>query len=113
MGRYLLAVHLDEDRPPMDPERQRRAHADTGVLNRRMQEAGALVFAAGLMPAGHAEVVDATGDRPVVTAGTAVTGPRRLGGFWIVEAPDDECARAWAHEASVACNEPVELRPFR
>jgi len=113
MGRYLLAVHLDEDRVPMDPERQRRAHADTGVLNRRMEDAGALVFAAGLMPADHAEVLDATGDGLVVTTGTAVTGPRRLGGFWIIEAPDEERARAWARAASEACNEPVELRPFR
>jgi hypothetical protein len=111
--RYLLAVHLDEEREPMAPDRQRRAHADTGDLNRRLQEAGSLVFAAGLMPADRAEVVDATGGGLRITAGTAVSGPRRLGGFWIIEAPDDERARAWAREASEACNEPVELRPFR
>lgn len=113
MPRYLLSVHLDEDREPMTPERQRRAHEDTGVLNRRMQDAGALIFAAGLMPADRAEVVDATGGRHLVTAGTVVEGPRRLGGFWIIEAQDDEQARTWAREASEACNEPVELRPFR
>jgi hypothetical protein len=113
MPRYLLSVHLDEQREPMTPDRQRRAHSDTGTLNRRMQDDGVLVFAAGLMPPDHAEVLDATGGGLHVTAGTAVSGPRRLGGFWIIEAPDDERARAWAREASEACNEPVELRPFR
>ncbi|MDP5095034.1 MAG: hypothetical protein NWQ12_04130 [Candidatus Nanopelagicales bacterium] len=46
----------------------------------------------------------------VASAGPYVAGPRRLAGFWILEAPGAETAREWAIEASGACNEPVELR---
>jgi hypothetical protein len=113
MATYLLSVHLDAERPPMTPARQEQAYRDTGVFNQGLREIGALVFAAGLVPADEARVIDATGPSPITTPGTFIAGTRRLGGFWIVTAPDDATAEGWAHEASVACNEPVELRAFR
>jgi hypothetical protein len=36
-----------------------------------------------------------------------------VGGFWIIEAPDLDAALAWAAEATVACQAPVEVRPFQ
>jgi hypothetical protein len=52
------------------------------------------------------------GESVVESDGPYAAGPRRIAGFWILDAPDAETARAWAIEASAACNEPVELRAF-
>lgn len=46
----------------------------------------------------------------VHAAGTASPEGAQLGGFWIVEAPDEAAARTLAGEASYACGQPVELR---
>ena len=110
MGHYFLAVHADDERPAMSAERQEQAWADTGVFNQRMRERGALVYANGL--ASDSLVIDATGESVVASVGPYASGPRRLAGFWILDAPDAEMAREWAIEASTACNEPVELRAF-
>ncbi len=110
VAHYLLAVHSDDDRAPMSTERQEQAWADTGRFNGRMRELGALIYANGL--ANDSVVIDATGGNPQVRSGSYVTGPQRLSGFWILDAPDAETAQTWAIEASAACNEPVELRPF-
>lgn len=108
MAHYFLAVHSDGERPAMSAERQEQAWADTGDFNRRMRDVGALVYANGI--ASESVVLDATGAHTVELPGPYAAGPRRLSGFWIFDAPDPETARAWAIEASAACNEPVELR---
>ena len=71
---------------------------------------GALVYANGIVS--DSLVIDARGESVAASVGPYVPGPRRLAGFWILEAPDAETAREWAIEASGACNEPVELRAF-
>ena len=112
MPRYLFSVNHEDGEVLMTPERQQRAWDDTGAFNDRLEGLGALVFAGGLVPVDRAYVVDNRDDAGSVTAGPAIDATRRLGGFWIVDAPDDATAEAWAHEASKACNEPVEVRPF-
>lgn len=94
----------------MSAERQEQAWADTAAFNQRMREQGALVYANGI--GRDSIVIDARGESVVESVGPHTTGPRRLAGFWILDAPDAETARAWAIDASAACNEPVELRPF-
>ena len=94
----------------MSAERQEQAWADTGAFNQRMREQGALVYANGI--ASESLVIDAGGEAVIESVGPYTSGPRRLAGFWILEAPDAETAREWAIEASAACDEPVELRPF-
>lgn len=113
MPRYLFAVHHDDGVATMSPERQEQAWRETGAFNDRLEERGALVFAGGLALVDRARVIDDRDGAGRVTPGPAIEATRRLGGFWIVEAPDDATADAWAHEASRACNEPVEVRPFR
>ena len=35
------------------------------------------------------------------------------GGFWVIEAVDLDAALGWARKATVACEGPVEVRPFQ
>jgi len=110
MTHFLFAVYVDDARVPMSAERQRQAWDDTGAFNDRLRELGALVYANGLQQAGN--IVDATTDQVVVTPGLYISGPQRLGGFWIVDFPDEQTALRYAEEAALACNEPVEVRAF-
>nr|WP_282442184.1 YciI family protein [Micrococcus luteus] len=99
-------------------EAMQAAFARVEAFNAMLQNSGAFVGAGGLTPPEEAVVVDATAaqDPSEVTAvrqdrdGTLAEGSMQLGGFWIVEAPDDAGARALAGEASYACGQPVELR---
>jgi hypothetical protein len=36
-----------------------------------------------------------------------------MGGFWVIEAADLDAALEWARQAAIACDGPVELRPFQ
>jgi hypothetical protein len=47
------------------------------------------------------------------SAGPFAESQEQLGGFWVIKAPDLDAALAWAGEATVACQAPVEVRPFQ
>lgn len=112
MAHYLFAVHHDMNAPKMSPEREQRAYAETGAFNRKMMDVGAFVYANGITGPEAAVLVDNTGEVPRITDEMYIPGSRYLGGFWILDIPDDETAKEWALEASRACNQPVEVRRF-
>ncbi len=112
MTQYLLAVHHAGAFPDMSREEWLQSFADTGALNDKMQEAGAFVFAGGLLPAESATVVRQSGGEILVTDGPYTETKEHLGGFWIINAADLDEALAWARQATVACRLPVEVRPF-
>ncbi|MGZ4725412.1 MAG: YciI family protein, partial [Ilumatobacteraceae bacterium] len=77
------------------------------------QEKGAWVFAGGLHPASTSTVVRVTNGDVLTSDGPFAESKEQLGGFWIITAPDLDAALAWAREATVACQAPVEVRPFQ
>ncbi|HVC15478.1 MAG TPA: YciI family protein [Acidimicrobiales bacterium] len=121
MPQYLLSVHgagSDYDLPAgkfggyASAEEADAAMAATGVFNQKLVDEGRFVFAGGLRPASTATVVDATGDKPVLTDGPYLETKEWIGGFWIVEAPDLDVALELAAEGSRASRGAVEVRPF-
>jgi hypothetical protein len=113
MTQYLLTVHMVEGAPEPSPQEMQKAYADVDTLNTQIQAAGAWVFAGGLHPPTIATVVRASGEELVVTDGPFVAGKEHVGGFWIIDVADLDAALAWAGKATVACNAPVEVRPFQ
>jgi hypothetical protein len=111
MTQYLLAVH-HADAFPLPPEELRQSLADTGAFNAKLTEAGAFVFAGGLLPAESATVVRQSGGDFMITDGPYTETKEHLGGFWIISASDLDAALEWAKLATVACRVPVEVRPF-
>jgi hypothetical protein len=91
----------------------REAFAATDVFNDKLQDSGAFVFAGGLRPAESATVVRRSGDDFLLTDGPFTETKEHLGGFWIISAADLDEALDWARQASTACREPVEVRPFQ
>jgi len=82
------------------------------ALNDRLQADGRIVFAAGIAGPADSVVVDARSGDAVVTDGPVVDAAEYVAGFWVLELPDLESARAVAAEASTACNRAIELRPL-
>jgi len=113
MTQYMLSVnHVEGEEMPGGEDLQ-RVFDDVDRFNTELQEAGAWVFAGGLMPRETATTVDSTGAEPVVTDGPFAEAKEWLGGFWVIEAPDLDAALAWARKGSAACQGPVEVRPFQ
>ena len=89
-------------------------YADVDAVNDEIKAQGAWVFAGGLHPANTATTVRvAATARCCSTDGPFAETKEQLGGFWVIEAADLDAALAWAAKATVACQAPVEVRPFQ
>ena len=114
MTQYLLSVHgTGNEAEEMTDEVMQSAYARVDVFNTELEEAGAWVFAGGLHPADTATVVASVGGEVMTTDGPYLESKEHLGGFWVIEAADLDAALAWASKATVACDNPVEVRPFQ
>lgn len=113
MTEYLLSVHGDENAPAPAPEDMQRMFKAVDEFNAEVQASGAWVFAGGLCPASTATVVRVADGETLTTDGPYMETKEQLGGFWVVDLPDLDAALALAAKASVACENPVEVRPFQ
>jgi hypothetical protein len=113
MTQYLMAVGMREDEEPWDPAEMKKSMDAVDALNQTMMDEGVWVFAGGLHPANLATVVREHNGEILVTDGPYVEAKEHIGGFWVIEAPDLDAAIGWASKATVACQRPVEVRPFQ
>jgi hypothetical protein len=115
MTQYLLSVwHDDEYELDFTTDDMQRIGPKVEALNGEMEAAGAWVFGGGLNPASSATVLQATtGGDVSMTDGPYAETKEQMGGFWVVEATDLDVALEWARKAAIACELPVELRPFQ
>jgi hypothetical protein len=113
MPQYLMSVYMIEGAEPPAQEAMERIYADVDALNEEIKQQGAWVFAGGLHPAHTATVVREQDGDVATTDGPFAETKEQLGGFWVIDAPDLDRALAWASKATVACQAPVEVRPFQ
>lgn len=120
MTQYFLALPHDSAEEPtmesmqqMDPAELEAVFAAVDAFNTALHEDGAFVTAGGLMPPSSAVTVDATGDAPRRTPGPFVEADAYVGGFWIIEADDDDAALGWAEQASAALQSRIEVRALQ
>ena len=114
MMQYLLSVYMVEGQEPPAPEVIEQMYKDVDALNAEFQAEGRWVFAGGLHPADTATVVRAGANGDVITTdGPFAETKEQLGGFWVLKAKDLDDALALAARATVACQAPVEVRPFQ
>lgn len=78
-----------------------------------MQSAGVYIFAGGLEEDDPAFSADPTGGTVLITDGPYVETKEYLGGFALIEVPDDATAKMWAAKVAEACGWPQEVRRFK
>ncbi len=113
MTQFLLSVHHREGTPMPSEEEIQQMYASVDAFNRKLQETGAWVHAAGLTDVSQAKVVDASAGAGSITDGPFSEAREWLGGFWIIEAADLDAALSLAREGSAACGGPVEVRAMQ
>jgi hypothetical protein len=115
MSQYLMSVWHDGefDLDFTTPEAQRRG-VKVSALNEELIATGTWVFGGGLHPASSATVVRGNESGAVsMMDGPYAESKEQMGGFWVIEAADLDAALAWAAKATIACEGPVEVRPFQ
>ena len=113
MTQYMLSVFDDGGTQDLSADVLEKIYADVDALNKEIMEAGAWVFGGGLHPVDTATVVTEKNGETVVTDGPYAETKEQVGGFWVIEAPDLDAALEWAGKATVACQGPIEVRPFQ
>ena len=115
MAQYLLSVWHGPQGPEeyADEAVMQQAFAATDALNARWNAAGTIAFVGGLQPRHTANCVDNRTGARLVTDGPFIESKENLGGFWVVNASSMDEALDLAAEASAACINKVEVRPFQ
>src|SRR4249919_3987938 len=110
MTEYLIAFN-DEWVPDHTEEELREKSRALRPLVAEMRAAGVLIFTGGLDDS-PAFSVDASSGTPLFTDGPFVETKEHLGGFAVVDVPDEGAARLWAARIAVACGWPQEVHRF-
>lgn len=120
MTQYFLTMPHDSETEPtmasmqeMDPAELTAVIAAVDDFNTALKDSGAFRFAGGLHPPSTAKTVDASNGEPRVLDEPFVQAPAYVGGFWVIEAPDQDAAIEWASRASRAVRSPIEVRALQ
>ena len=115
MTQYLLSVWHETGYETVDfsGDEMQRVVAQVSAFNEQLQASGAWVFAGGLEPPATATSVRPHDGAVTVTDGPFAESKEVMGGFWVIEAADLDAALALARQAALACEGPVEVRPFQ
>ena len=112
MAHYLIAFN-DEWTPDLTLEELRERSRTAKVVIEEMKAAGVFVFTDGGLDGSTVVCsVDPSSGSPVFTDGPFVETKEHLGGFAVVDVPDDAQARYWAGRIAVAVGWPQEVHRF-
>ncbi|MER7443910.1 YciI family protein [Micromonospora avicenniae] len=113
MTEYLIAFN-DEWVPEHTAEELRAKGTASRAVVAEMRAEGVLIFTNGALDRSTALCsVEAVDGKPVFTDGPYVETKEHLGGFAVVDVPDDEAARYWAGRLATALDWPQEVHRFR
>jgi hypothetical protein len=112
MPQYLITFN-DEWVPDHTVEELREKGTAAKAVLEEMQAVEVLIFTNGALDRSTAVFsVEAIDGKAVFTDGPYVETKEHLGGFAVVDVPDDAAARYWAGRLTVALNWPQEVHRF-
>lgn len=120
MTQYFLTMPHDTATEPtmesmqeFDPAEFAEVIAAVDEFNTALKDAGAWLFAGGLNPPSTAKTVDVTSGEPRVLDEPFVEADSYVGGFWVIEAPDETAAVEWASKIAVVLKSRIEVRALQ
>ncbi len=112
MPKYLIAFN-DEWVPDLTAEEPGKRGAAGRAVIEEMTAAGVFIFSDGGLDGSTVVCsVDPSSGSPVFTDGPFVETKEHLGGFAVIDVPDDTEARYWAGRIAVAVGWPQEVHRF-
>jgi hypothetical protein len=112
VAEYLITFN-DEWVPDFTPAEVREKSVSARRVTEEMEAAGVYVFSNGGIDGSTAVCsVEAQDGEPIFTDGPYAETKEHLGGFCVVDVPDDEAARYWAGRLAVALDWPQEVHRF-
>ncbi|MEU8817978.1 YciI family protein [Actinoplanes sp. NPDC048796] len=113
MTEYLITFNDEWVREHTPEELSDKGKAARAVVD-EMRDQGVLIFTNGGLDRSTALCgVVAVDGEPVFTDGPYTETKEHLGGFCVVDVPDDETARYWAGRLAVVLDWPQEVHRFR
>jgi len=113
MTEYLITFN-DEWVPEHTAEELRDKGTAARAVLEEMQADDVLIFTNGGLDRSTALCsVTAVDGKPVFTDGPYIGTKEHLGGFCVVDVPDDEAARYWAARLATVLDWPQEVHRFR
>ena len=112
MAEYLITFNDEWVPEHTDEEVGAKGVAGRAVIA-EMEAAGVFVFSNGGIDGSTAICsVEAKDGEPIFSDGPYVETKEHVGGFCVVDVPDDETARYWAGRLAVALDWPQEVHRF-
>ena len=112
MPEYLIAFNDEWVQEHTPEELQEKARTST-ALTEEMMAAGVWVYGNGGIDVTTAICsVEPSGGEPVFTDGPYTETKEHLGGFFVIEVPDEATARYWAGRMAVCLDWPQEVHRF-
>lgn len=96
-----------------DPALLDQMMAAVEKFNSALRNSGALRYAGGLQPPSTAKTVSVDEGVTRVLGEPYVEASSYVGGFWIIEAPDEAAAIIWATQAAAALSSRIEVRALQ
>jgi hypothetical protein len=109
--RYMLINHVQEAGwDQLTAEQQTAGIAAYAAFTDALTAAGALKGSGRLRPSATAKTVRLVGGKPKVMDGPFAESKEVFGGYFVIEAPDEAAALAWAARCPAAGHGAVEVR---
>jgi len=113
MTEYLITFNDEWVPDHTEDELREKGKAARAVIEEMLAE-GVLIFTNGGLDRSTAVCsVEAVDGKPVFTDGPYVETKEHLGGFAVVDVPDDAAARYWAGRLATVLDWPQEVHRFR
>ena len=94
--RFIITARRDETNPRTDLPFDEKLFAEYMRFNEQLHQAGVLIASEGLNPASPGARVAVEGNKRKVVDGPFAEAKELVGGFYIIEVPSLEDAKAWA-----------------
>ena len=110
---FLLTLYSNEAGwTNMTPEQQKQGLAAYMAYTEALKKAGAYISGHRLKPVSTANTVRVTDGKSQVLNGPYADTKEQLGGYYLIEAPDQDAAIAWAARCPGAHHGTIEVRPI-
>ncbi|MBC8165894.1 MAG: YciI family protein [Bryobacteraceae bacterium] len=108
---YMILIYADESRwAEMTPEQGQLMYADYMQYSRELAEAGVMKSGSELKPTSTAKSLRTKNGSVVTTDGPFAETREQLGGYYLVDVPNQESALAWAAKCPGVRTGSVEVR---